>query len=69
MILCILNQYRRFKVSENPQVEDMQVSVTAAGSDIVSVSLSGALNIWRKAANLEAGAMPTERVVGHQVKK
>ncbi len=46
----------------------MQVSVTAAGSDIVSVSLSGALNIWRKVANLETGAMPTERIVGHQVK-
>ena len=65
----IIFSKRKFKVSDNPQVEDMQVSVTAAGSDIVSVSLSGALNIWRKAANLETGAMPTERVVGHQVNR
>ena len=57
-------------VAAQPAVEDMQMGVVKVKGLLVSVSLSGALNVWADAAL--AGAQPAEKpdqvIFGHNVR-
>jgi len=45
----------------------MQQGATLIKDGICSLSLNGALNIWREALNLSEESLPSEVAIGHQV--
>lgn len=59
---------RTLRPAKELTIDDFQVSVGIIKNNIVSVSLSGAINIWNYSAEMNDGELPVASAIGHQVK-
>lgn len=50
-----------------PQIEDFQVGLGIIKDKIFSVSLSGAINVWKYSADMKDAELPIDSFNGHQV--
>jgi len=58
---------KKFTVNKKPEIDDMQVAGSPLPNNgLFSLSLSGALNIWKNYTELENDSLPTESFAGHQ---
>lgn len=56
------------KVSAQPKVDDMQMGVVKVNGHLISVSLSGALNVWKEESlGKDDVASPDQVIYGHNV--
>ena len=59
--------YRTLRPAKDLTIEDFQVSVGIIKNDVISVSLSGAINIWKYSADMNDVELPVVSANGHQV--
>jgi len=53
--------------SKELSIDDFQVCVGIIKNNVFSISLSGAINQWKYAVDINDGELPVVSAVGHQV--
>ena len=56
-----------YKISEKPELGDMQLGVAVSNTNLISLSLDGSLNVWQDFKTISQGSLPTRRILGHNV--